>query len=209
MPSPKASPAYANETRTHRSVEPGATASGAFTAAFRSGSVAAGPPCFSAPGDCGLTTSDLVQSGAIPGKEHRLELLEEAWQQGGRAKWQYPVVPAVTGFSTDTALGMQLVGSILNLDALRLRSLAVLLLAAEDRGRALDLFLAMGAPAPPKLTCTDPHNFDVTMYYRTGLALSRKLFAPAEVRNGKRLDFLLDIIRGVTTPAQAPPRSKC
>lgn len=149
------------------------------------------------------TAIQLVRSGRIPTKPQRIELLEESWLQGGRAKWLYPVVPAIIGFSTDTTLGMQLYGSALNLDALWLRSSAVLALANEDPSRALELFLAMGAPAPPKLTCADPHNFDVTMYYRTGLALSRKLFTKADIRNGKRLDFLMDLIRGVSTPAQA------
>jgi hypothetical protein len=148
-------------------------------------------------------TIQLIRSGKIPAKEQRIELLEEAWQQGGRAKWPYPVVPAVTAYSTDTTLVMRLYASALHLDALWLRSTAVLALAGEDRNRALELFVAMGPPAPPKLTCADPHNFDVTIYYRTGLALARKLFTPADVRNAKRLDFLLDLIRGVSTPAQA------
>ena len=74
-----------------------------------------------------------------------------------------------------------------------------------DSAKARELFQEIPRPALPPLTCYDPLFYDVSDFYQTLGAVVQSAFTPQERKKEEDLNFLLDYMGQVSSPAQLAP----
>ena len=74
--------------------------------------------------------------------------------------------------------------------------------------KARELFLEITRPALPPLTCDDPLFYDVGDYYQTLGAVAQSAFTAQERKKEEDLNFLLDYMGQVSSPAQLAPLAR-
>jgi hypothetical protein len=96
----------------------------------------------------------------------------------------------------------------LKLDALSLQSRAVRDMLPIDSAKARQLFQEIPRPALAPLTCYSPLFYDVSDFYLTLGAVAQNAFTAQERKKEEDLNFLLDYMGQVSSPAQLAPLAR-
>lgn len=146
----------------------------------------------------------VVESNKIPKRDTKRDLVEQAFRLAAMAKFQIRM-HGVAGTLVDTRSGYLSRAYDLKLDALSLQSRAVRDMLPIDSAKARELFQEIPRPALPPLTCYDPLFYDVSDFYQTLGAVVQSAFTPQERKKEEDLNFLLDYMGQVSSPAQLAP----
>lgn len=149
----------------------------------------------------------VVESGKIANKDAKRDLVEQAFRLGAMAKFQVRM-RGVKGTTVDTRSGYLSRAYDLKLDALSLQSRAVRDMLAVDPAKGRELFLEITRPALPQLTCDDALFYDVADYYQALGAVAQSAFTAQERKKEEDVNFLLDYMGQVSSPAQLAPLAR-
>jgi hypothetical protein len=148
----------------------------------------------------------LTESNRITDHAWKIELLDEAFQLAGRAKYPLPLPGAVPSAShADSDVAKLWVALDQRLSGLVLQCRAIRAMLATDKKTALDLFLDMPLPQMPPLSCKDATGYDPTDYYVTLKEVAERAFTDRERREGKPFALLERAIRSMNSPFQVYP----
>src|SRR5579864_4554568 len=121
----------------------------------------------------------VVESGKIPDRNTRRDLLEQAFRLASSAR--FPVrMRGVPGSMLDTRSGNLSKAYDLQLDALSLESRAVRDMLPLDAAKARELFENIVRPSLATLTCDDALVYDVGEFYQTLAAVANATFTQKE-----------------------------
>ena len=148
----------------------------------------------------------LVDQDLIPSREQRLELIEQAFQLAGQARFAWAQSPAVgVTTNTDSSPGIRYSALTEGLSGLSLRCRAVRAALALDKAKARELFRQI-TPGPfPALTCDDSLTPSVAVYYETLAEVARTAYTPEERKEERHLEFIGAAVHGMTYPKQLEP----
>jgi hypothetical protein len=149
----------------------------------------------------------VVESGKIANKDSKRDLVEQAFRLGAMAKFQVRM-RGVAGTMVDTRSGYLSKAYDLKMDALSLQSRAVRDMLPLDPAKARELFQEIVRPALPQLTCDDPLFYDVSDFYQALGAVVESGFTAQERKKEEHLNFLLDYMGQVSSPAQLTPMAR-
>jgi hypothetical protein len=149
----------------------------------------------------------VVESGKIANKDAKRDLVEQAFRLGAMATFQVRM-RGVKGTTVDTRSGYLSKAYDLKLDALSLQSRAVRDMLPMDPAKARELFQEIVRPALPPLTCDDPMFYDVSDFYQALGAVVESAFTVEERNKEEHLNFLLDYMGQVSSPAQLAPMAR-
>lgn len=159
----------------------------------------AAPPEFA--GDALLR---IAESGKLPDKNARMQLIEQASQLAVSAK--FPVrMQGVQGTTTDTASGSLGQAYALKLDALSLQSRAVRDMLPLDPAKARELFRQIQSPMLTPLNCDSAMVYEPSDYYQALSAVVNGAFTAKEKAKEEDLNLLLEMLGLVTSPSQLTP----
>ena len=151
----------------------------------------------------------LVEGGHIPVKKGRLELIDQAFQFAGQARFPYALAAAISqARHTDSSSGIRVGALSRGLSTLGLRCRAVRAALPLDRIKARDLFDQISIGPFPALTCRDPLAPALGEYYETLLEVVRSGFSAEERRKGKDLEAIERAVSSIAIPAQLEPGAK-
>lgn len=148
----------------------------------------------------------IATSGLVSDQRLRTELLDEAFESAGRAR--FPIKKVHYGaLDRDSRIGYLEMSYDLNLDAISLRCRVVNAFIDIDRIHAKELFfqLAIKNTLGEPLTCEDALVFDVTPYYATAKRIAEECFDKKEIHDGDRARFFEALVNDVTSTAQLGP----
>ena len=149
----------------------------------------------------------VVESGKIRDLNARRKLVEQAFRQAGMAT--FPVrMRGVPGSLVDTRSGYLSRAYDLKLDALSLQSRAVRDMLPLDAAKARELFQEISRPPFDQLTCNDPLVYDVAGFYQALGAIVEGAFTAEERKKEEHVNFLLDYMGQVSSPAQLAPLAR-
>ena len=137
-------------------------------------------------------------------RDMRRDLIEQAFQLASTAKFSIRM-HGVAGTMVDTRSGFLSKAYDLKLDSLSLQGRAVRDMLAVDAPKGRELFLEIPRPTLAPLTCQDALVYDVSDYYLTIGAVFHSAFTVAERKKEEDLNFLLDYLGLVSSPAQLAP----
>jgi len=148
----------------------------------------------------------LIESNRIIDRAWKIELLEEAFQLAGKAKYPLPLPGAVPKAShADSDVAKLWLALDQKLSGLALQSRAVRAMLATDQNAALNLFFDMPLPQVPAVSCKDARGYDPTDYYVTLKEVAERAFTVRERREGKSFGLLERAIRSINSPFQIYP----
>jgi hypothetical protein len=148
----------------------------------------------------------LVDSGRIPSKEQRLEIVEQAFQLAAQAKFPYMQSPAVArARHTDSSPGIRYVSLLEGLSTTGMRCRAVRAALNIDKTTALDLFRQIVVGPFPPLTCDDALAPDLSEYYLVLQEVASRAYPPKDVKEGRHFELIETAVRDVTIPPQLTP----
>lgn len=146
----------------------------------------------------------IVESGKLPDKNTRVQLVERAFQTAVSAKFAVRM-QGLQGTTTDTASGSLSQAYALKLDALSLESRAVRDMLPLDPAKARELFRQIPPPALAPLACDSPLVYEPSDYYQALTAVVNGAFTPKEREKEEHVNLLLDAVGQVTSPSQLAP----
>jgi hypothetical protein len=146
----------------------------------------------------------VVESGKIANKDAKRDLVEQAFRLGAMATFKVRM-RGVKGTTVDTRSGYLSRAYDLKLDKLSLQSRAVRDMLPMDPAKARELFQEIVRPELPQLTCDDPMFYDVSDFYQALGAVVEGAFTVQERNKEEHLNFLLDYMGQVSSPAQLAP----
>ncbi|HEX5227964.1 MAG TPA: hypothetical protein VFW44_09650 [Bryobacteraceae bacterium] len=146
----------------------------------------------------------IVESGRLPDKSQRAQLIEQAFQLGVSAKFPLRMT-GVQGTTTDTASGSLSQAYALKLDALSLESRAVRDMLPLDPAKARDLFRQIALPALTALDCDAALRYEPSDYYQALSAVVNGAFTAKEKAKEEHLNLLLDALGQVSSSSQLAP----
>jgi hypothetical protein len=151
----------------------------------------------------------LVETGKIPDKKIKAEVLEQAFVLAGSARFPMRLIGAtVESGDTDSDTGVRWGALLKGLDALSLRCRVIRTMVDVDRKRALELFQSLPPLRIPARACSEAMVERVDGYYETLALLVNRAFGEAEKREGKHLELAEAQIHSMTAPAQLEPVAK-
>ena len=135
-----------------------------------------------------------------------MELLSEAFQMAGNARYPLPLPPAVSrGSNADSDVAKLWIALDQKLSGLTLQCRAIRAMLATDKKEALGLFLDTPVPPMPALSCKVATGYDATDYYVTAKEIAERAFNDRERREGRPLALLERAVRGIHAPFQLYP----
>ncbi|MBZ5607215.1 MAG: hypothetical protein LAP38_03085 [Acidobacteriia bacterium] len=146
----------------------------------------------------------LVESGKIADRDARRDLVEQAFRLAPGAKFAVRM-RGVPGTTQDTRSGFLSQAYELKLDALSLQSRAVEDMLRIDPAKARKMFLEIPPPLLAPLTCDDALVYDLSDFYFALGAVVNGAFNQQERGKDEHLNFLLDYVGQVSSPAQVAP----
>jgi hypothetical protein len=146
----------------------------------------------------------VVESNKITKRDAKRDLVEQAFRLAAMAKFQIRM-HGVAGTLVDTRSGYLSRAYDLKLDALSLQSRAVRDMLPLDSAKARELFQEIPRPALAPLTCYGPLFYDVSDFYQTLGAVAQSAFTTQERKKEEDLNFLLDYMGQISSPAQLAP----
>jgi hypothetical protein len=158
----------------------------------------------------------LVDSGQIPSRDQRVELVETAFQMAGLAKFPYAQTAAVERAGhTDSGPGIRWGALKGGFSKLGLQCRAVRAALALDKSKAIELFRQITVGPFPPLSCDDALAPSLTEYYETLREVALNAYPPKDRKEGRHLESIGDAVRKVAItrqldPSQSSwPRSRC
>lgn len=150
----------------------------------------------------------IAESGRIPDRAMRLDLLEEAFRVAAGA--QQPVRQVIVDTVGDEELREEYLHRAfeLGLDALSLRLRAVEALLRLEPPRARHLFAELGPLRARPRACADAFLDHVDYYYKVAGIISARAFTAEEREKQAHIDFAESLIAGVESPSQLVPAAK-
>lgn len=146
----------------------------------------------------------IVESGKLPDKTARVQLIEQAFRLAAAAK--FPVrMQGVAGTTTDTESGSLSQAYALKLDVSSLQSRAARAMLPLDPAKARELFGQIVKPTLAPLTCDDALVYEPSDYYQALSAVVNGAFTQKEKAKEEHLNLLLDALGQVTSPSQLAP----
>jgi hypothetical protein len=149
----------------------------------------------------------LAESGKIPDRTAKLNLIEEAFRLAASAQLQTPM-RGLAGLNADSRAGSLARAHRLKLDALSLESRAVRDMAPLDPGHARQLFTEIAQPSPAPLTCADALVYDFSGFYETLSLVVRDTFPAGARAKQEHLHFLLSYVARAASPLQLAPLAR-
>jgi hypothetical protein len=151
----------------------------------------------------------LVDSGRIPSKEQRLEIVDQAFQLAGQAKFPYMQSAAVDRAGhTDSSPGIRDTGLGEGLSTMGLRCRAVRAALNIDKAKALELFHQVVVGPFPPLSCDDALAPELSQYYLVLHEVASKAYPPKDMKEGRHFELIETAVRNVATPRQLTPVAK-
>ncbi|HLH40452.1 MAG TPA: hypothetical protein VKX39_14980 [Bryobacteraceae bacterium] len=147
--------------------------------------------------------TDLVRRGAIPDRESRADLLEEAFAIAPSAKEPFAVV-AIPATPPDTRELHRAKAAELKLDALSLEAAIVKEMVRIDPAKARAMFDEIARPVVDPRPCEDPLIPDVSAYYEMAGVIAQSAFTPAEKQIHAHVQFLQAVLDGARSPGELP-----
>ncbi len=149
----------------------------------------------------------IVDSGRVPERELKIELIEQAFKAASSA--QQPVrrvaVPAV---GPDTAPRYLSSALQLKLDALSLQSRAVKAMLDVDATKGRELFQRISRPNLSARKCEDALVYDVSAYYDAVGYVIRSAFSSAEKKKDQHIAFLVAQLSGINSISELAPAAR-
>jgi hypothetical protein len=150
----------------------------------------------------------VVDLGVVPSSEQRLEIIEQAFQIAGQAKFPYPLTAAVSAaLHTDSSAGIRWTATE-GLSTLALRSRAVRAAMAFEKAAALELFWQISLGPFLALTCDDALAPSFTVYYETLREVATNAFGPEDRKEGRHLELIEAAVRSIATARQLEPAAR-
>ena len=149
----------------------------------------------------------VAESGKIQDGDAVRDLVEQAFRTAAAAMFRVRM-RSLPGTTTDTRSGVLGQASDLKLDALSLQTRAVRDMLAIDKTKARDLFRDIQPPLLVPLACDDPMVYDVGDFYQTLGQILNTAFSDKERAKEQHVNFLLDYIGQVSSPAQLAPLAR-
>ncbi len=151
----------------------------------------------------------LVDSGRIPSKEQRLEIVEQAFQLAAQAKFPYMLSAAVfRAGNVDSSPGILRRGLGMGLSTMSLRCRAVRAALNIDKAKALELFRQIVVGPFPPLSCDDAQAPYLSEYYAVLQEVASKAYPPKDVKERRHIELIEAAVRNITIPRQLTPVAK-
>jgi hypothetical protein len=151
----------------------------------------------------------LVEGGRIPSPEQRLEILEQAIQLAGQAKFPYLEFPAVNrARHTDSSPGIRYGSLASGLSATGLRCRAVRAALNVDKAKALELFRQIVVGPFPPLSCDDALAPDLSEYDRVLEEVAANAYSPKDRQEGRHFELIEQAAGNAAIPRQFAPVAK-
>lgn len=130
----------------------------------------------------------LVEKGWITSADERRRILEQVFVDARNATYPYRIVLSEPinprGGSDVGLLDYALQPGI---DALSLRSRAVILMVPENRKRAREMLEDLSLASPPPLSCRDGFGYSTGVYWEALAAVVERAWSAEEIRNARHL----------------------
>src|SRR5579864_2789612 len=149
----------------------------------------------------------VAESEKIKDRDAVRDLVEQAFRTAAAATFRVRM-RGLPGTTTDTRSGLLSQAYDLRLDALSLQSRAVRDMLSIDKAKARDLFRDMPPPRLAPLTCDDAMVYDVADFYRAIGMIANTAFSEKERAKEEHIDFVLDYVGQVVSPAQLAPLAR-
>ena len=144
----------------------------------------------------------LVETGRIPSKEQRLEIIEQAFQLAGQAKFPYMLFPAVfRAGDTASSPGVLRSGLGMGLSTMALRCRTVRAARSINNAKAIELFRQIEVGPFPPLSCDDAQVPNLSEYYAVLQEVANS-FPPNDQKKGLHLELIDAAVRSITIPRQ-------
>jgi hypothetical protein len=146
----------------------------------------------------------LVDSGQIPSKDQRVELIETAFRMAGLAKFPYSQTAAVgRAGNTDSSPGIRWGAN--GFSTLGLQCRAVRAALALEKAKAIELFRQiMIGPFLP-LSCDDALAPSLSEYYEILREVALNAYPPKDRKEGRHLELIEEAVRKVAITRQLEP----
>jgi len=159
----------------------------------------ASPPEFHAWAILKLLPQNLIKDPVT-----RRQLIEHAYELSSAARARYPV-KMLSGVPPGSRSRLIALGSRSGLDALSLGVDTVRLMLPVDKQKARQMFSDIPKPAIASLTCDDDLIPQLDEYYQALGRIAQEAFTAKERQREDHVNFLLDYIGAINSPAQLVP----
>ncbi|MBI4904084.1 MAG: hypothetical protein HY820_10645 [Acidobacteria bacterium] len=149
----------------------------------------------------------LADSRFLPSKEHRLEVIEQAFELAAGGRFAYAESAAVNAAAhTDSSPGIRAMAVLdEGLSTLGLRCRAVRLALPLDKSKALSLFRRVQIGPFPALTCSDPLQPNLDEYYQTLHQVADTAFSAKDRAEERHLEMIASAAASAVIPQQLTP----
>lgn len=143
----------------------------------------------------------IAQSGRVPDRARKIELIEEAFRQAANAQNRVRR-RAIHSSAIDTRAGYLSDAFDLALDGLSLQARAVKALLKLDARKARQLLGEVPPLELPPLTCEDALVYMVSDFYEVVGEVAQTAFTPAEIEREEHVRFLEAYVAAMSSPVQ-------
>ena len=140
----------------------------------------------------------LIRTPLIADSKWKIELIEEAFQSGGKA--QMPFRYEVIGLSADSRTRLEF--SANDLEALSIQIEAVEAMLQLDKGRASKLFESISIQEIPTRTCQDANIPNLSAYYGMAEKIFETTFTAKQRKEEDDIRFLENVVLTIRSPSQ-------
>jgi len=148
----------------------------------------------------------LIGEGKVIHRGAQRELLETAFQLGGRA--QHPIRLVALQGSVDTRAGYRANALRVKLDAVSLQARAIQLVTPLDKAAARDWYRAFRRPQAERQSCSSALIPDFTAYYDMLTGLAQGVFTAADGDKDSRVAFVQTAVDGIASHSEVAPAAR-
>ncbi|MEZ5400717.1 MAG: hypothetical protein R2729_13680 [Bryobacteraceae bacterium] len=150
----------------------------------------------------------IVDLNLVPSRDQQLEIVQQAFEMAGSAKFPYHQVAAVgRARHTDSSPGIR-AGALPGLSRLGLRNRAVLAAIRLDKAAALEMFERIQSGPFPALSCSDALAPSVDEYYTTHGDVVSRAMSDRDRQDERDIAAIRAATTGITNPAQIGPSAR-